>query len=222
MSAVASPASCRGSGRCMLCYLKGEQLRPASSQVPAATCLARFGGPQLRPARSPGRRQPQKRARCARCARCVLVLSRGAPRVKVHLKRFQQNGRGRLRKIEGVVTFPLHLDLGPFCEVAPAPARRQQRATPSMQGTRTALLCAGRKSTACPGPAPWSGVCERQLPCLELARLAGCRTCFQWPRARALAWPGRRASAQRERACEVCPTWRLTASLQDSVSGYVA
>ncbi|KAK9843494.1 hypothetical protein WJX81_005881 [Elliptochloris bilobata] len=37
---------------------------------------------------------------------------RRAPAVlTVHLKRFQQNARGRLRKIEGAVVFPLHLDL---------------------------------------------------------------------------------------------------------------
>lgn len=38
---------------------------------------------------------------------------------QVHLKRFQQNARGRLRKIGGAVAFPLHLDMGPFCEVLP-------------------------------------------------------------------------------------------------------
>ena len=36
--------------------------------------------------------------------------------MQVHLKRFQQNARGRPRKIEGAVAFPLHLDMGAFCE----------------------------------------------------------------------------------------------------------
>ena len=37
---------------------------------------------------------------------------------QVHLKRFQQNARGRPRKIEDAVAFPLHLDMGAFCEPA--------------------------------------------------------------------------------------------------------
>ena len=36
----------------------------------------------------------------------------------MHLKRFQQNARGRPRKIEDAVAFPLHLDMGAFCEPA--------------------------------------------------------------------------------------------------------
>ena len=34
----------------------------------------------------------------------------------MHLKRFQQNARGRPRKIEDAVALPLHLDMGAFCE----------------------------------------------------------------------------------------------------------
>jgi hypothetical protein len=33
-----------------------------------------------------------------------------------HLKRFQQDGRGRLRKINGTVPFPRELDVSQFCD----------------------------------------------------------------------------------------------------------
>ena len=34
----------------------------------------------------------------------------------LHLKRFQQDLRGRLRKIDGPVPFPRELDLSSFCD----------------------------------------------------------------------------------------------------------
>jgi len=101
------------------------------------------------------------------------VLSQGGARAKVHLKRFQQNGRGRLRKIEGVVSFPLHLDLGPFCEVAPAPTRCQQSAIPSMQRTRTALCVQEGKAGRAHALRVGSGGGERQLPASSSRALQG-------------------------------------------------
>lgn len=34
----------------------------------------------------------------------------------LHLKRFQQELSGRLRKIDGPVPFPKELDMSPFCD----------------------------------------------------------------------------------------------------------
>ena len=34
----------------------------------------------------------------------------------MHVKRFQQDMRGRLSKIDGAVPFPIHLNLTPFCD----------------------------------------------------------------------------------------------------------
>ena len=46
---------------------------------------------------------------------CVGV--RRAPEaLMLHLKRFQQDLRGRLRKIDGPMPFPRELDLSPFCD----------------------------------------------------------------------------------------------------------
>ncbi len=40
-----------------------------------------------------------------------------APEVlTLHLKRFQQDMRGRLRKISGSIPFPADLDITPFCD----------------------------------------------------------------------------------------------------------
>ena len=64
----------------------------------------------------------------------------------LHLKRFQQDLSGRLRKIDGPVPFPRKLDLSPFCdpEVKLAPMNRDMQVacaagvmlpeTPSLQG----------------------------------------------------------------------------------------
>ncbi|KAL0036465.1 hypothetical protein WJX77_008836 [Trebouxia sp. C0004] len=43
-------------------------------------------------------------------------IHRCPPLLTVHVKRFQQDMRGRLSKIDGAVPFPLHLDLTPFCD----------------------------------------------------------------------------------------------------------
>ncbi len=52
------------------------------------------------------------------CSCCVnLVDVRRAPEtLLLHLKRFQQDLSGRLRKIDGPVPFPPELDLSPFCD----------------------------------------------------------------------------------------------------------
>ena len=45
-----------------------------------------------------------------------LGVCRCPPLLTVHVKRFQQDMRGRLSKIDGVIPFPLNLDLTPFCD----------------------------------------------------------------------------------------------------------
>lgn len=46
----------------------------------------------------------------------VLFLNRAPALLAIHLKRFQQDMRGRLRKIDGAVTFDFDLDITPFCD----------------------------------------------------------------------------------------------------------
>ena len=46
----------------------------------------------------------------------AVVVCRCPPLLTVHVKRFQQDMRARLSKIDGAVPFPLHLDLTPFCD----------------------------------------------------------------------------------------------------------
>ena len=44
------------------------------------------------------------------------ALHRCPPLLTVHVKRFQQDMRGRLSKIDGAVPFPINLNLAPFCD----------------------------------------------------------------------------------------------------------
>ena len=52
----------------------------------------------------------------ARCKHGAAAVRRCPPLLTVHVKRFQQDMRGRLSKIEGAVPFPLTLDLSSFCD----------------------------------------------------------------------------------------------------------
>ena len=50
------------------------------------------------------------------CKHGAAAVCRFPPLLTVHVKRFQQDMRGRLSKIEGAVPFPLALDLSSFCD----------------------------------------------------------------------------------------------------------